>query len=86
MILLFSFSNLIFFTALLFVRADRARTIIIVMVIVTIMRRDMNVGETYVKQVLVIDYTFDWLYDLSQVNEERHIVQHLSRNIVTSNF
>lgn len=47
-ILLFSFSNLIFFTALLFVRADRARTIIIVMVIVTIMRRDMSVGETYV--------------------------------------
>lgn len=47
-ILLFSFSNLIFFTVLLFVRADRDRTIIIVMVIVTIMRRDMSVGETYV--------------------------------------
>lgn len=47
-ILLFSFSNLIFFTALLFVRVDRARTIIIVMVIVTIMRRDMNVEERYV--------------------------------------
>lgn len=70
-------------TALPFVCAVRARTIIIVMVIVIIMRLERRRD---IHTCLVVNYTFDWLHDLSQGNEERLPVQHLSRNIVTSNF